>query len=113
VPRPHWMLLYTGVCLAAATGLELSLAAAPGFWRTVAGAVTLVGLFGTMLLWIRMNRLALAEQSRGRRPIDWPLVKHVVLSARWPGRRPPRADARHRKVVRLSPSDDTTEVPHE
>jgi hypothetical protein len=99
------MLLYTGVSLAAAAGLSLSIAAAPGFWRTLAGAVTLVTLFGTMLVWIRMNRLALADQSRGPRPIDWPLVKHVVLSARRSERRRSRADASRGKVVRLAPGD--------
>ena len=105
LPRPHWMLLYTGVGLASATGLALSIAAAPGFWRTAAGAVTLVTVFGTMLVWIHMNRLALADRSRGPRPIDWPLIKHVVLSTGRPGRRPPRAEA-HGKAVRLAPHDD-------
>jgi hypothetical protein len=100
------MLLYTGVGLASATGLALSIAAAPGLWRTVAGAVTLVTVFGTMLVWIRMNRLALADPSQGPRPIDWPLINHVVLSARPSRRRAPRADGRHGKVVRLAPHDD-------
>jgi hypothetical protein len=100
------MLLYTGVGLASATGLALSIAAAPGFWRAMAGAVTLVGLFATMLVWIRMNRLALADRSRRPRPIDWPLIKHVVLSTGGPRRRPPRTEARHGMAVPLAPHDD-------
>jgi hypothetical protein len=100
------MLLYTGVTVAAATGLALCIAAAPGFWRTMAGAITLVTLFGTMLVWIRTNRLALADPSPGPRPTDWPLVKHVVLSARRSGRRSRGAEAGRGKVVRLSPGDD-------
>jgi hypothetical protein len=98
------MLLYTGVCVAAAAGLALSIAAAPGFWQTMAAAFTFVTLFGTMLVWIRMNRVALADHARGSRPIDWPLIKHVVVSRR-PGRRTRRADASHGKISRLAPND--------
>ena len=105
LPRPHWMFLYVGVGLAAGAGLALSFAAAPGVWRTMAGAATLVTLFGTMFAWVRMNRLALSDQSRGLRPIDWPLVKEVVLSSGRPERRRSRADARRGKVVRLAPNE--------
>jgi hypothetical protein len=106
VPRPRWMLLYLGVCLAAAIGLGLSVAAEPGFWRTLAGAVTMVALFGTMIMWTRMNRVALTEWDGRPRPDGWPLVDRVILSSRRHGRTSRKADAGRGTVVRLAPGED-------
>jgi hypothetical protein len=79
-PRPRWPLLYAAMIGGGAAGFFLLLAVPHGFWQEVVEVATVVGLFGAMMAWARLNRVALGESEGQLRPAGSPLVRRVIRS---------------------------------
>ncbi len=63
-PRPGWNLLFAILPLAAAALFLIQVTVAAGPLRVVANAAIVLAGFGAMALWVRGNRVALAQLGR-------------------------------------------------
>src|SRR5262245_50701490 len=77
-PRPRWFLLYVAMLGAGASDFALLLAVPPGIWQELTEVATVLGIFGAMMVWARLNRVALGEQESRPRPAGMPLVRRVI-----------------------------------
>src|SRR5262245_9077968 len=77
-PRPRWSLLYRAMLGAGAAGFALLLVVPAGIWQELTEAATVLGIFGAMMVWARLNRAALGEKDSRPRPAGVPLVRRVI-----------------------------------
>jgi hypothetical protein len=115
VPRPRWSLLYVAMLGAGAAGFALLVTVPVGIWQELTEVATVLGIFGAMMVWGRLNRGALGEQASRPRQAGMPLVRRVIRArpfarsgplapARLEPAKAPRATSA--KVIQLRPEPD-------
>jgi len=108
-PSPRWILLFAVLPLAAVALVLTEVTVADGPFRVGADAAIVLATFGAMALWVRGNRVALAQLERCACASEMPAIRVVPSQREHPSRQTPAtrvpapvsASARRRTGARL------------